>query len=207
MTRLEGDTPRRDEYRTIAGLHAAGITEGFLSTLGEPFLAALYRGIAGGRDSGVIVARENGRVLGFISWARDVKGCYRSVLLRRGLALAWALLPNALRPAFYRKVFQTLRYPADHGGLADGGAAAAPAIRPELLSMAVSSEARGKGVGKFLVAAVDDAMRGLGLPGYYVVTHAVDPRSTGFYAACGFAPTRTFTSHGKPMQEFFKTLG
>lgn len=206
MSPMLCSTPEGEDFRAVARLHADGISEGFLSTLGERFLATLYRGIAEGEQSGVIVARNNAEVLGFISWARDVKACYKSVLRTRGAGLLWTLLPNAVKPALYRKVFETLRYPARHGHDLPADAAPTGDLRPELLSMAVSAAARGQGVGKLLVGAVDDQMEQLGLPGYYVVTHAVDERSNGFYIGRGFRPVRSFTSHGKPMNEYYKTL-
>ena len=79
-------------------------------------------------------------------------------------------------------------------------------LRPELLSMAVSEEARGQGIGKMLVKAVDDKMGEMGVEGYYVVTHGVDERSNGFYQKCGFEKVREFENHGKPMNEYYKKL-
>jgi len=194
------------DLHAAARLHADSIPEGFLSTLGESFLATLYRGISATPQSGVLVAVENGEVLGFISWARDVKICYKAVLKARWADLLWTLLPNAVKPSLYRKVWETLRYPSQHGDTAPAGTGCPNGLRPELLSMAVSARARGKGVGKLLVAAVDAEMARLDLPGYYVVTHAVDERSNGFYTGRGFALVSTYRSHGKPMNEYFKKL-
>ncbi len=199
-------------FRDSARLHADGITEGFLSTLGEPFLAVLYEGIATAEDSGVLVAEEDGFVLGFISYTSDVKGCYRQVLRSKWPRLVLNLLPSLLRPVVYRKIFETLIYPLTHRGKDDSGnggpgsTSAAGHLRSELLSMAVAPQARGKGVGKLLVKAVDEALTQIGLTGYFVVTHAVDERSNGFYRRCGFELYGEYVSHGKPMNEYFKSI-
>ena len=194
-------------FRAAARLHAEGITEGFLSTLGKPFLAALYEGIAAAKEAGVFVALEDGEVLGFISYARDVKGCYRQVLRRKWPGLTRAMLPNLFRGTIYRKVWETLRYPFTHKTQPVSAAKeSCTVLRPELLSMAVGPRARGKGVGKLLVLSVDKVMQELGQEGYFVVTHGVDERSNGFYQGCGFRLTGSYESHGKPMNEYYKRL-
>ena len=196
------------QFDVAAQLHEAGITEGFLSTLGTSFLGSLYKGVAAADNSGVLVAVEASEVLGFISYSRDVKACYKSVLKSRWPTLTVAMIPNALKPSFYKMVFETLSYPKQHHGT-DQQQASAPdmeELRPELLSMAVGENSRGKGVGKLLVAAVDTEMRCMDLPGYYVVTHAIDERSNGFYQGRGFVGIRQYQSHGKPMSEYYKEL-
>ena len=194
-------------FRSAADLHVRGITEGFLSTLGTPFLAALYGGIATADESGVFVAEENGEVLGFISCARDVKTCYKRVLKSNWPSLAMTMIPNAFKPAIYKKIIETLSYPLLHRDVAlEAPAAETAGLRPELLSMAVSELARGRGVGKMLVKAVDEDMSSMRLPGYYVVTHGSDERSNGFYLGRGFVKIRAYQSHGKPMNEYLKKL-
>ncbi len=196
-----------EHFQQIADLHASGISEGFLSTLGLPFLSQLYRGIVTSRNSGVLVAHDEKEVLGFISYAHDVRSCYKDVLKRRWLQLGWTLLPNLLRSGVYRKVLETLGYPR-HQKCSTGSPREqrSDSPRPELLSMAVSSKARGQGIGKLLVAALEKEFRRDGVSGYFVVTHADDPVSTGFYSSRGFRQTGSFSSHGKPMIEFFKEL-
>ncbi len=195
-------------FRSTARLHAAGITEGFLSSLGDRFLTTLYKGIAAADNSDVLIAEEDGIVLGFISYTGDVRACYRQILRRHSLALMWAFLPNFVRISVYRKVAETLLYPRRHQGeTGQEESSASPSRRAELLSMAVGEKARGKGVGKLLVKAVDQEIVRLGLSGYFVVTHGVDERSNGFYQSCGFALRQKFFSHGKPMNEYFKRFG
>ena len=97
-----------ESFQAVAELHAQGITQGFLSTLGYPFLRTLYKGIAQSEDCGVILAKNDGAILGFISYARDVKTCYVQVIKRHWPSLIWTMLPNIFRPNVYKKVFETL---------------------------------------------------------------------------------------------------
>lgn len=194
-------------YRAVARLHARGITEGFLSTLGLEFLSRLYAGIDHAPDCGVILAARDGDILGFVSYSKDTRECYRCVIRANWPRLVWALIPRLFRLSIYRKLGETLSYPRrKRHPLTEDDTDRCAGIRPELLSMAVDESTRGTGVGKALVLQLDDVMSGFGVPGYYVVTHGSDTRSNGFYQSCGFMRTREFFSHGKPMVEYYKTL-
>jgi len=194
-------------HQQVAVLHAAGITEGFLSTLGTPFLSRLYMGIDRATSSRLILAGDGDEVLGFISFAEDVGSCYREVLRRDWFRLGLALLPSLLKPGVYRKIFDTLRYPSKSGHTESGHTTEkASGNRPELLSMAVSEKARGRGIGKLLVAALEEEFTRAGVTGYFVVTYAVDTRSNGFYSGRGFKKVGSFSSHRKAMNEYFKEI-
>jgi ribosomal protein S18 acetylase RimI-like enzyme len=140
--------------------------------------------------------------LGFISYARDIKICYRQVLLSEWPALTMGMLPNVFNPSVYRKAFETLMYPFKrHKSSSDTVESGA-----ELLSMAVDHNARGRGIGKLLVAALDKEMSLIGINSYFVVTHGVDERSNAFYLACGFTRVAEFMNHGKPMNKYYKKV-
>ena len=88
---------------------------------------------------------------------------------------------------------------AAEGGSIEGSA--------ELLSMAVSDRARGRGLGKKLVARLEEWFRRKGLRGEYkVVTCARDAQSNGFYKSAGFIFHHSFLLHGNEMNEYRKTL-
>ena len=189
-------------FQSVAGLHASGITEGFLSTMGIHFLTVLYRGIARAEGSGVLVALEQDRVLGFIAYARDIKTCYRQVLMSGWPALTFAMVPNAFNPSIYRKVIETLLYPfKQHDSSPESAVPGA-----ELLSMAVDENARGKGIGRLLIAALDKEMSSMNIDGYNVVTHGIDGRSNAFYLSCGFIKVSEFIHHGKPMRKYWRKV-
>ena len=50
-------------HRQVAALHAANIDQGFLATLGVPFLALMYRAIDEAADSVLLVEERDGRVI------------------------------------------------------------------------------------------------------------------------------------------------
>jgi len=196
-----------DEATKVACLHAQGIPQGFLSRLGDGFRATLYRGIAAASRSGVWVAvTGDGEVVGFISGTAHVGDCYRSVLRRRGAALAARAAPSLLRPATWRYAYETLTYPRREVARPDRDRGDA---RPsaELLSIVVAPYGRGTGAAAGLVAALESALLSWQGPGSYrVVTMAADPRSNGFYEKVGFVHVREFRHHGIAMNLYHKEL-
>jgi ribosomal protein S18 acetylase RimI-like enzyme len=203
----------RSDLQSIAGLHKQGIPTGFLSSLGEVFLAKLYAGIDKAPGSCVIVERdESGEVIGFVSGTLSIRRCYRHVITRNLLSLGLRLGLRLLSPHILLRVFETLRYPLTHPPVSPlpfsfkkKGGGLGGWVNAELLSIAVSDSARGKGVGKRLVKALEAFFVRNGHAGpYKVVTWAEDKRSNAFYLGVGFTFCREFEHHGNKMREYRK---
>ena len=190
--------PDEEDFPCVARLHSESIPEGFLSTLGLRFLSYLYRGISKAPLSGVFVAKNQTTVLGFAAYTANAPACYRWVLARWIIPLLVFAHPHVLRLSFWKKSFETLKY-----------LSAEPRTRhslAELLAIAVSKSARGSGIGRKLIAAMEAEFRQRNVTEYLVITHAVDVRSNSFYQACGFQWKRSLMSHGKPMNEYVRTV-
>jgi ribosomal protein S18 acetylase RimI-like enzyme len=166
----------RADARAMARLHATRIDEGFLSSLGEGFLTRLYRRVVATADAcGYVAVDERGDVVGFIACTGNVRKLYGSFLVRDGVVAGALAAPRLLRS--WRRVLETLRYPATTTDLPDA----------EVLSVAVARAAGGRGVGRSLVAtAVDDLAR-RGVAAVKVVTGADNGTARAMYEACGFA--------------------
>jgi ribosomal protein S18 acetylase RimI-like enzyme len=193
----------------VAELHRLALPRGFLSTLGDRFLARLYRLLARADRTCVWVGADpDDRCVGFVAGSLDIGRAYRQVLSRGALPLAAAMLPGALRPAVLGRALQTLAYPLRRGDRRRTGDGVDPAaIRAELLSIAVADRARGHGLGRRLVAALEASFREWGhRAAYRVVTDAEDPRSNAFYAALGFARAGEFHHHDHRMALYTKNL-
>jgi ribosomal protein S18 acetylase RimI-like enzyme len=173
-----------DDVDAMARLHAAEITEGFLPTLGPRFLARLYRRAVFDSSSFAFVAGCDGVVVGFAAATEDLRGLYRSFLVRDGLPAAAAAAPNLVRS--WRRVLETLRY----GG---GGEAALPPA--EVIAVAVDRRARGQGVGRRLVAAVIDEFASRGVPAARVVAGTDNEAALRLYHSAGFRHAATVQVH------------
>lgn len=128
-------------YRQVAALHAENIDQGFLATLGVPFLALMYRAIDEAADSFLLVEERDGRVIGFISGGMGMWPIYRR-MLRKPVALGLTLLPSIVKPARIKRILDILRYGRNES--------TAQLPRAELLSLAVALDARGSGVAERL---------------------------------------------------------
>lgn len=194
----------------VAELHRLALPRGFLSTLGDRFLGSLYTLLAASDGTCVSVAADaDDRCVGFVAGSLDIRQSYREVLRRGAPALIWNLMPNLVRPTVWQHILQTLVYPfRDAGGeFASGNGIDPKTIRAELLSIAISDRARGQGLGRLLVAALEQYFREWNHHGpYRVVTDAEDPRSNAFYVALGFAKAGEFRHHKHLMSLYTKEL-
>lgn len=181
----------RRDHRAIAALHAGSITSGFLSSLGRPFLGLLYRSLIESERGRVIVAVDEGRVIGFVAGTSDTGAFYREFLRRRFLAGGWRLVPALFRPAAWRQVWETFRY-GGHDTRA----------RAELLSMAVAPSARGRGVGRALVDTLLEEAQSASVRGMTVVVGADNAAAIKLYESAGFGdPVRIEVHRGFPSLE------
>ncbi len=167
---------KRDLYRRVAELHVANLDQGFLATLGVEFLALMYRAIDEGEDSVLLVAEQDGRIVGFVSGAMGMRAVYRR-MLRRWPRLAWTLLPSAFRPKRVWRILEILRY---------GGGSEDPRLpRAELLSIAVDAHHRGRQHAELLYRRLSEHFRDRGIPAFRIVVGAALAPAHKFYGRMG----------------------
>jgi ribosomal protein S18 acetylase RimI-like enzyme len=177
--------------RQAARLHRDGIGTGFLSSLGLAFLRQLYIAIPRCEVGfGYAWEEADGEVLGFVACAESTGRLYKQALRKRGPWMALPLLRYLLRPSILRRMWHTWRYPSQVG---DDLPAA------EILSIAVSSAARGKGVGKQLMQAALTEFARRGCTHAKVAVWAGNETANAFYQRCGFELALTREHHGLPM--------
>jgi GNAT superfamily N-acetyltransferase len=143
----DGPLDRR-QIAAVARMHRDGVSEGFLSTLGEPALRLLYRHVATSRHCKVFLAlAPGGETIGYIAGCRDTSALFREFALRRWPSAARVLLPRLLSPARIRRAAETLRYPSS-----------APAGLPkaELINVVIQPAWRGRGIAEQLLAKLMD---------------------------------------------------
>jgi ribosomal protein S18 acetylase RimI-like enzyme len=172
------------DARRAAELHASGITEGFLSRLGPRFLERLYRCVVRDDGSFLFVSEEGGTVNGMIAGSESVPALYKRFLRREGLVAALVAAPRVVRNA--GSVLETLRY----GGANDGGLPSA-----ELLSVAVDATARGQGLGRRLVEALQEEFARRGTATSKVVVGADNAPALNLYRECGYRDAATVQVH------------
>lgn len=174
---LERDAP------AAARLHAEQIGEGFLSSLGPRFLTRLYRRIVRWPRAFLLVADEDGVVVGHAAATEDVGRLYRQFVLRDGLVAGAVAAPRLARR--WRPVLETLRYASAHDQLPSA----------ELLAVAVAAGSRGQGVGRALVTAANEELVRRGVDDARVVVAAANAPALALYRSAGFSPAASIRVH------------
>jgi ribosomal protein S18 acetylase RimI-like enzyme len=174
-----------------AALHIEAISIGFLVVLGPGFLERLYRRVASGERSFVLVHVDPEKgVNGFVAVAEDTGRLYRDFILRDGLRAGLRAAPAVLRHP--RKVIETLRYGVDGRDTTTGA---------EILATAVASDSRGEGIGRALVSAAMAELQRRGIEHAHVVTAADNEAAQRAYFACGFQRHAKVEVHHGVVQE------
>ena len=177
--------------RQVADLHIEGIHTGFLSSLGTGFLKQIYKALPGCRSGfGYVWEDPDGSVVGFVACAESTGRLYKQSLRRRGVLMMLPLLRFMFRWSVIKRLWQTLRYPADVGN---------DVPEAELLSIAVDASARARGVGKRLMAAAVEEFRRRGIERFKVAVWAGNETANAFYQRRGFTLALQREHHGLPM--------
>jgi ribosomal protein S18 acetylase RimI-like enzyme len=131
--------------REIASLHIAGISSGFISSLGQEFVTALYEAIAEDENSFGFVAIEEDKVIGFVAFSKNLSQLYKYIIFKKSFRFLCILLMKIISIKSIKKICANLFYPKKMKqiGLPEA----------ELLSIAVAKAGRGKGIAKQLINA------------------------------------------------------
>jgi glycosyltransferase involved in cell wall biosynthesis/ribosomal protein S18 acetylase RimI-like enzyme len=184
----------------MARLHADGMPDAFLPTLGPRFLARLYRALATDPDAVALVAEGVDGVVGFAAGVASVGGFYRRFARGHGPAAALAAAPRLVRPSVARRLLETVRYPAS-GTVGNGRLPDA-----ELLSIAVAPAFRAGGTGRALADGVLAGLAGRGVDDIKVVVGAANQGANRFYAKVGFTEAGQLTVHqGTPSNVWIRS--
>jgi ribosomal protein S18 acetylase RimI-like enzyme len=175
----------------IVALHANRISEGFLPTLGRPFLRRLYRRVLRSRDAFIVVAVPGPGfpVAGFVAGVSDLSVLYRRFVVHDGVIAGLRAAPRLARSA--PRVLETLRYPAT----ADDAPAGPPLPEAEILAVAVDDVVAGRGVGGALMAAAAPCFEAMGVHAAKVVTTLDNASALRMYRAAGYAPRARISVH------------
>lgn len=169
-----------DDVEEVARIHRVAFPGFFLSTLGEDFLAIMYRGFL---DDPSCVARvavgSRGAVVGAVAGTVDPAGFFRRLLLRRWRGLVCASVMAAIRdPRVVPRLVRGLRY---------RGEAHAEASGALLSSICVDPSRQAAGVGQQLLARWVRDVAARGVASAYLTTDKADnDRVNHFYRSNGW---------------------
>ena len=175
------------DYRTVASLHCDHINQGFLATLGVPFLTLLYEAIDKDSESVLLVERVDRRVVVFVTGTRGLGRTYKQLLLKP-LRLIDSLKSCILSPSKMYKILEVLL-------ISKGSNISADLPKQELLSIVVNPIYQGGGHAENLFKALCSHFREEGVSSFSIVVGVNLDRAHAFYTKMGSIPVKQIQVH------------
>lgn len=176
----------------VAKLHGHAFPNFFLTSLGFSFLEELYTGFLSHPSGIFLVAKEEGRIVGFATGTSTPNFFFSDLRRRRQFVFVRKALPSILRnplPVF-KKLLYALRYSGEVPVTSLSGAL--------LSSIGIESVYRGTGLAARLIAAFENEAIALGADFVYLTTDAEDnDRVNAFYRRHGYSAVCCFQQNGR----------
>ncbi|MBS1715440.1 MAG: GNAT family N-acetyltransferase [Armatimonadetes bacterium] len=186
VVRVGGDGPQ-GSFVQMAEIHKSEIHEGFLSSLGGPFLTKLYAYLCDTEEAFAFAAMDGESMLGFIVGAMDTGQVYKGFARRGGFSAMAVLVPKLLSPARIKRILETLLYPKSKQS--------DDLPEPEILNFCVRSTSQGLGVGGALFRALLQEFRARGTGSIRIVTGETQKSAQQFYEAKGSRFVKSIEVH------------
>ena len=192
----ELETASSEYIKEIAELHKRAFPSFFLTQLGMPFLRTLYMGYLEDKDSGIIVAEEEGRLVGFIAYSNDYPRFYKGLIKNHLPKFAVCSAGAAIRhPSFIKRIL---------GAFKKSESVVKTERYVELASICVDPGIESKGLGSQLI----DYLKSIVDFNKYAYINletdaACNEGVNRFYGKNGFKLKRQFvTAEGRRMNEY-----
>lgn len=190
------DKSTKDYVTSIAELHKRAFPAFFLTQLGVPFLTTLYTGYLEDADSGIIVAEDDGKLIGFIAYSNDYPRFYKGLIKHHLAKFAFCSLGAAIRhPSFIKRLL---------GAFKKSESVVKTEKYVELASICVDPAIESKGVGSAMI----DYLKGIvDFNTYAYINLETDADENDgvnkFYVKNGFELSRQYTTaEGRKMNEY-----
>lgn len=182
--------------REIAKLHKRSFPSFFLTQLGLPFLEALYFGYLEDAGSGIIIAEEAEKLVGFAAYSYDYSRLYKQLIKKHIVRFMVCSLGAAIRhPSFIKRLF---------GAFRKSGSVVKDERYVELASICVDPSAEGRGIGTKMIDYLKSMVDFNAFAYINLETDAVDNEAANrFYQKNGFILARQYvTGEGRKMNEY-----
>ena len=182
--------------KDIAELHKRAFPKFFLTQLGVPFLRTLYNGYMEDKDSGIIIAVNEGELMGFIAYSNDYPRFYKGLIKNHLIKFAFCSLGAAIsHPSFIKRIL---------GAFKKSESVVKEERYVELASICVDPTIESKGIGSALINYLKSIVDFKTYAYINLETDADGNDSVNkFYVKNGFELERTFTTtEGRRMNEY-----
>lgn len=180
----------------IVTIHLNTFTGFFLTFMGRGFLKQMYQSYCDHEESGLLVAEEDGRSIGFLAYSSNFSGLYKFMIKTRLVQFGWYSVGAFFRrPSAFMHIISAFLKP---------GEAKREEKYVELSSIGVDPNVKSKGIGSKLIEQLKKQVDFEKYAYIALETDAVDNEGAiHFYEKNGFIRERMFeTDEGRKMYEY-----
>lgn len=180
----------------IVTIHLNTFSGFFLTFMGRGFLNQMYRSYCDHKASGLLVALDNEKAIGFLAYSADFSGLYKFMIKKRLIQFGWYSVGAFFRrPSAFMHIIKAFLKPREVKRKEE---------YIELSSIGVDPKFKSNGVGSLLI---DELKKQIDFKKYAYITletDAIDNEATiHFYEKNGFIRERVFkTDEGRKMYEY-----
>jgi len=177
----------------IAQIHKNEINKGFLSSLGIVFLGNFYSALIESKFSFCVVAKEDDRIVGFISGVFDLNKFYQYFLKNYFFQSVVLLYKKIFNISYIKKILETLLYPVKEKKLPP----------EELLTMAVLKQFQGQGIAGRMFSEFLGEMKKRNIKTFKVLVGEELKSAIAFYEKNGFTFLKNTTIHNRKSSRIY----
>ena len=191
----------KEAINDIVSIHLDTFQGFFLTFMGRGFLKLMYRSYVEYNDSGVLVAFDDEKTIGFLAYSGDLSGLYKYMIKKRLIPFAWYSLGAFFRkPTIFMRLVRAFLKPEE---------TKRKEKYVELASIGVAPDIKSKGIGSLLIDALKSKVDFNKYAYITLETDALNNEGANhFYKKNGFVKVREFeTNEGRKMFEYRYKLG
>lgn len=196
VTIKEVKSNEKELINEIVTIHLNTFTGFFLTFMGRGFLKQMYQSYCDYDESGLLVAEEDGKALGFLAFSSNFSGLYKFMIKTRLIQFGWYSIGAFFRrPSAFMHIISAFLKP---------GEAKREEKYVELSSIGVDPDVKSKGIGSKLIDSLKNNVNFNKYAYINLETDAVDNEGAiHFYEKNGFVKERMFeTDEGRKMYEY-----
>ena len=192
----EVKSEEKELINDIVSIHLNTFTGFFLTFMGRGFLNQMYRSYCDHDESGLLVAEEDGKAVGFLAYSGNFSSLYKFMIKTRLIPFGWYSIGAFFRrPSAFMHIIKAFLKPSE---------VKRDEKYVELSSIGVDSIIKSKGVGSLLI---DDLKKIVDFNNFAYITLETDAVNNDgaihFYEKNGFVRERMYeTDEGRKMYEY-----
>lgn len=192
----EVNSNEKEILKKVVSIHLATFKGFFLTFMGRGFLNVMYSSYCEHKNSNLLVAEKNDRVVGFLAYSSDFSGLYKYMIKKHLFSFAWYSMGAFFRqPSAFFHIIRAFLKPSE---------ARRKKEYVELASIGVNPKVKSKGIGSILIDNLKNRVDFRKFDYITLETDAINNEGAiHFYEKNGFVRERMFeTEEGRKMYEY-----